>query len=242
MSTRDDLVKRYVAVWNEPDAAARRRRIGELWAPDGRTSYSQLDSRGLAAIESRVASANEKWVREQGFVFRPGSAAGHHELVKLVWEMAPAAGGPVAARGLNVLVLGADGLIREDFQFAEPVTEPASPETEALVERYVAFWNEGDPARRRARLAELWAPDARFVSESARREGHAGIEAEAQATYEACGAKGMVFSATKQTAGHHDVVRTSWEMRPAGGGEVAASGFAVLVLAEDGRIRRDYQL
>jgi hypothetical protein len=238
MSPLDELVERYVAVWNEPDAAARRHRIAALWAADGRTCYSQLDSRGHAEIEARVGSANEKWVRDQGFLFRPSRAvAGHHEVVKLVWEMVPAAGGPVAAMGLSVLVLGPDGLIREDYQFSEPVTDPAPPDTEALVERYVAFWNERDVSLRRARLAELWAQDALFVSEVSRREGHVGIEAEARAT-----AKDFVFSSANRTAGHHDVVRMSWEMRPAGGGDVAASGLAVLVLAEDGRIRRDYQL
>ena len=75
MNPLDELVERYVAVWNEPDAAARRLRIAALWAADGRTCYSQLDSRGHAEIEARVASANEKWVRGQGFRFRPGRAA-----------------------------------------------------------------------------------------------------------------------------------------------------------------------
>jgi hypothetical protein len=86
-------------------------------------------------------------------------------------------------------------------------------------------------------LAELWAQDALFVSEASRREGHAGIEAEALAT-----AKDFVFRSTNRTAGHHDVVRMSWEMRRVTGGDVAASGLAVLVLSDDGRIRRDYQL
>lgn len=31
----DAFVERYVTVWNEPDAAVRRRMIEELWAPDG---------------------------------------------------------------------------------------------------------------------------------------------------------------------------------------------------------------
>ncbi len=30
-----DLVRRYVAMWNEPDAEVRRRGVRELWAEDG---------------------------------------------------------------------------------------------------------------------------------------------------------------------------------------------------------------
>jgi hypothetical protein len=39
-----------------------------------------------------------------------------------------------------------------------------------------------------------------------------------------------------------ELVHLSWEMVPAGGGEAVAAGLDVLVLADDGRIRADYQL
>jgi hypothetical protein len=31
----EDIPKRYIAVWNEPDAEARRQAVAELWAEDG---------------------------------------------------------------------------------------------------------------------------------------------------------------------------------------------------------------
>src|SRR5215831_18956021 len=94
MNQLAEFIDRYVSVWNEQDPDARRRSIATLWAPDGATCYSQLDARGYEAIEARVASANEKWVRNQSFVFRPRkSIAAHHNVVKLVWEMVPASGG-----------------------------------------------------------------------------------------------------------------------------------------------------
>jgi hypothetical protein len=241
MSQLDELIHRYVAVWNERDADARRRTIATLWAPDGATCSSQLDARGWEAIEARVASANEKWVRDQGFIFRPRqTVAAHHNVVKLVWEMVPASGGEVATAGLNVIVLGPDGRICSDYQFSEPPA-PGPSELDAFVERYVAFWNEGDGDRRRARLAELWAEDATFLSAEAERNGHAGIEAEALDAYAACGAKGFAFRSANATDGHHDVVRMRWEMHPRDGGDMAAAGLALLVLDDRGRIRRDYQ-
>jgi len=236
-----ELAERYVAVWNERDTESRRRRIAELWLADGRTCYRELDSRGHAAIEQRVASANEKWVRDGGFVFRPRSVSGHRGAVRLVWEMLPAGGGPIAASGLSVLVVDGAGRIREDCQFSEP-PGPAAPEVDGLVARYVDFWNETDGGTRLRRLPELWTPDAVFTTETVTRHGHAGIEAEWQAAYDVCGVKGFVFRSTGLTEGHHDMVRMSWEMVPEGGGDAAATGFALLLLGEDGRIRADYQI
>lgn len=235
------LVDRYVAVWNERDVEARRRRIAELWPADGRTCYRELDSRGHAAIEQRVASANEKWVRDGGFVFRPRSVAGHRGAVKLVWEMLPAGGGAIAAAGLSVLVLDDAGLIQEDCQFSEP-PGAAAPEVERLVSRYVDFWNQTDGGARLGQLPELWTPDTVFTTETVTRHGHAGIEAEWRAAYDVCGAKGFAFRSAGLTDGHHDMIRMSWEMVPEGGGPAAATGFALLLLGEDGRIRADYQL
>src|SRR5262249_5832855 len=161
--------------------------------------------------------ANEKWVRDQSFVFRPRKdITAHHNVVKLVWEMVSASGGEVAAAGLNVLILGRDGRIRADYQFSEPPA-PASGELTAFVDRYVGFWSEPDGERRRQLLAELWAEDATFLSATSEQEGRAGIEAEAVKTYAACGARGLIFRSTNTVAGHHDVVRMSWAMRPRAG-------------------------
>ena len=49
-----------------------------------------------------------------------GEADGHHDTVKLRWQMVPGAGGPADASGLDFLVLGADGRSRVDYQFIEP--------------------------------------------------------------------------------------------------------------------------
>jgi hypothetical protein len=105
----------------------------------------------------------------------------------------------------------------------------------------VALWNEPDARARRAQIDDLWIEDCVFLSASSERRGRPGIEAEAFETYETCGAKGYVFSSAGKGDGHHDVVRFNWEMRPRGGGAVAAAGFVVLLLDENGRIRVDYQ-
>jgi|SRR6516164_334818 len=88
-----DIIGRYVAVWNEPSADQRRKRICSLLAPYGTTCYRLLDARGYGAIEARVTSSWDKWLRDGRYVFRSRDAVCHHDVVKVNWEMVKTAGG-----------------------------------------------------------------------------------------------------------------------------------------------------
>ena len=46
-----------------------------------------------------------------------------------------------------------------------------------LLDRYIAMWNEADPERRRALIAEVWTEDARYVDPVLQAEGLASIDA-----------------------------------------------------------------
>jgi hypothetical protein len=116
----DLLIERYVAQWHEPDRAARRRRIEEIWTPDGANFTRSFEVRGHDALEERVRAAYEKWVRDGGCVFRPRHADRHHDAVRFVWDMASRSDGKVISVGVEFLLLGSDGRIREDYQFIEP--------------------------------------------------------------------------------------------------------------------------
>jgi hypothetical protein len=131
----DTLARTYVALWNEPAADRRRELIAALWADDGRHILqppqeireiaaqpgiglsATLEAQGHAQIEARATSAYEHWVVSEGLVFRPRDDADRlADVVKLHWE-AVAADGSVAAVGLSVLVLAADGRIGRDYTF-----------------------------------------------------------------------------------------------------------------------------
>lgn len=114
------FVDRYVNIWNEPDAEQRRRTIRDLWQADARHLARTLEAVGHDGIETRVANAYQKWVKEKGNVFRLRDGVdGHHDTIKLRWEMLPAAGGDVISIGFDFLVLGQDGRIRTGYQFTE---------------------------------------------------------------------------------------------------------------------------
>ena len=99
---------------------ARRQTIRDLWQEDARHLARTLEAVGHDGIETRVRTAYEKWVKEKGNVFRLRDGVdGHHETIKLRWEMLPAAGGEVISIGFDFLVLGGDGRIRTGYQFIE---------------------------------------------------------------------------------------------------------------------------
>jgi hypothetical protein len=132
-----ELVGRYVAVWIEPDAEARRTAIRELWAEDGAHvlqppleiqkvaagigfTSAALEARGHDELEVRVTRAYQDFVAPGEFTFRPRDNVDRlRNVVKFNWEMVPIAGGEAAATGLEILVLGEDGRIMTDYQFIE---------------------------------------------------------------------------------------------------------------------------
>ena len=236
----ENLIDRYTAIWNEPNADARRATVAALWTPEGATLHRLIEARGYEALEARVAGAYEKWVRDGGYVFRPrGNAVAHHDVVKFNWEMGPPSGDEIVSVGLEYCLLETDGRIRCAYQFIVPGA-PASAEVSTLVERYLAVWNESDLDARRRQVAELWAEDGVHVLPSSEIRGRTAIEAEIVRTHDASIAKGFRFSA-ENAEGHHEVIRFDWEMRPAGGGKAVTAGSTLLVLGDDGRVRRDYQ-
>ncbi|MDR6426440.1 hypothetical protein J2738_002573 [Variovorax paradoxus] len=116
-----ELADRYVAAWNETDAAARRAAIARLWVPDGEHFVRTLQVKGYEALEQRITGSHEKNVRDGGFRFvAAGDAQFLHGAVMFHWHMVPAAGGPIAALGLEFLLLAEDGRIAVDYQFILP--------------------------------------------------------------------------------------------------------------------------
>jgi hypothetical protein len=132
----NDLITRYVAVWNEPDAELRRKAIAELWTEDGVQILQPpqeirepaealgltpvLEARGHTALETRVARAYDAFVAPGEYTFRARPNADRlHNVIKFNWEMVPTSGGTPAAVGLEIFILAPDDRIQTDYQFIE---------------------------------------------------------------------------------------------------------------------------
>jgi hypothetical protein len=113
------IAEKYVAVWNEADGERRRQSIAELWTPEGEHYVGAQEVRGYDALEKRIISSHEKYVRDGGNRFRAAKDARPlHDVVTFHWEMLPANGEEVLAAGLEFLILDEEGRIRIDYQFA----------------------------------------------------------------------------------------------------------------------------
>ncbi|MBO2456649.1 hypothetical protein [Actinomadura violacea] len=128
-------------------------------------------------------------------------------------------------------------------------------------DRYIAQWNEPDPAARQALVRELWAPDGLQVLVNPPQEvreaaanlavphpslevrGHDGLNARVSRAYELFVAPGEhVFRAAEEAAVlMPNVIAVRWSMVSIATGEVMGGGLEVITLDEDGRIRTDHQ-
>ena len=103
-----------------------------------------------------------------------------------------------------------------------------------LITRYLAAWNETDPAARRALVAEVWTEDATYTDPLAAVRGHDEIDATIAAVQGQF--PGLVFTRAGEVDAHHDLARFTWNLGPAGGDPLIV-GFDVVEIA-DGRIAR----
>ncbi|RBY88755.1 nuclear transport factor 2 family protein [Blastococcus sp. TF02A-26] len=106
--------------------------------------------------------------------------------------------------------------------------------TAAHAERYIAAWNQTDPAARRRAVAEVFSPDARYTDPLVDAEGRAAIEATIAAVQQQF--PGFVFRLAGPADAHHDQLRFTWHLGPEGD-EPPITGFDVAVVDADGRIR-----
>ncbi len=103
-----------------------------------------------------------------------------------------------------------------------------------LVHRYLACWNETDPAARRALIAEVFTADATYVDPLAEVQGHAGIEAAVAGVQQQF--PGFVFTLLGAPDTHHSQARFTWSFGPDGATEPRVVGFVVVTVDGDGRI------
>src|SRR6266511_1691893 len=109
--------------------------------------------------------------------------------------------------------------------------EVAVVDPKALVERYMALWNEPDPDARRAIIRQLWAPAGEHVLDPPQELRQ--------------GARALGFAAPRlelrgYAARLRNLVKFNWELVSRATGEVAAVGLDVLTLDDQGRITVDY--
>jgi hypothetical protein len=102
-----------------------------------------------------------------------------------------------------------------------------------LIERYLACWNETEPAARRKLIDDLWAEDASYIDPMAQAHGRDAIDATIAAVQGQF--PGLVFTPVGSVDAHHRQARFTWGLGPEGV-EPIVVGFDVAVADGDGRL------
>jgi SnoaL-like protein len=108
------------------------------------------------------------------------------------------------------------------------------PDTNEVVQAYMAAWNEADENKRRALLEKAWADDGRYTDPMSDAPGRdALIALISQFHQQMPGASIVPASGIDE---HHGQLRFAWKMLAADG-STGMEGIDVGRLAEDGRLQ-----
>jgi SnoaL-like domain len=124
-------------------------------------------------------------------------------------------------------VLGRIGVSRSFLREENPMQE--------IIERYIAAWNETDPAARRGLVDALWAADGSYTDPLAEVHGPAEIDGLIGAVQQQF--PDFVFTLGGPVDANHNQARFTWHLGPEGAGAPPVIGFDVVVLDENGQIR-----
>ena len=117
------VVDKYIAVWNETDASARRKKIDDLWAQNGVYVDPLASVTGRDGFDQVVGGAQGQF---QGLTFVRGRTFDeHHNVVRFTWELVPAAGAEAIVIGFDVAALDDDGLISSVHGFIDKMPPAA---------------------------------------------------------------------------------------------------------------------
>jgi hypothetical protein len=112
------LAHRYVAAWNEPDAAKRSSAIAALWAPGAVRQQGAREARGYGALSKLILGSPKRNAGGGAIRYRAApNARLRGDVVTFRWEMLLADSETVLASGLEFLIIDGDGRILIDHPF-----------------------------------------------------------------------------------------------------------------------------
>ena len=119
MTNIEQLISRYIDVWNERDDAVRVALLEEIWAADGTYTDPLVDAAGRDAIGATIGAVQQQF---PDFTFTlAGPVDAHHNLARFTWELGPAGAPQAPIVGFDVAVLDEDGKLRDVHGFLDRV-------------------------------------------------------------------------------------------------------------------------
>jgi hypothetical protein len=117
MSNVNEVVVRYLAVWNEREPKKRRELVAKTWTEDGTYLDAARDGSGHDAIDAMIATAQGHFPG-----YRLNLASGievHHDCLRFSWAAGGTADAPLFIKGTDFVVLGGDGRMKSVVGFTD---------------------------------------------------------------------------------------------------------------------------
>ena len=106
----EDLVDRYIALWNERDAHKRKELVAEVFTAGCRYTDPHGDVNGLAGVDGYIAAVQERMPGVR--LVRRGGADHHHDVARFGWCAMAEGVVDAIAIGLDVIVVEGDRIAR----------------------------------------------------------------------------------------------------------------------------------
>ena len=116
MTDVDRLVQDYLAMWNEPDADARRALVARTVTDDATYLDPVMSGEGIDGITTMIGAAQAQFPGHE-FQLHAGPDA-HHDRVRFSWSLVANGGAPVAV-GTDYVTMSDDGRMRSVTGFLE---------------------------------------------------------------------------------------------------------------------------
>ena len=124
MTSVNDIVVRYLAVWNERDPKRRRDLVARTWTEDGSYIDRVREGVGHERIDQMIATAQEHFPG-----YRLGLASGveaHHDYVRFSWTAGGTPDAPLYLKGTDFAVIARDGRLKSVIGFTDAAPAPAA--------------------------------------------------------------------------------------------------------------------
>jgi hypothetical protein len=117
MSNVNEVVVRYLAVWNEREPKKRRELVAKTWTDDGTYVDAARDGSGHDGLDAMIATAQGHFPG-----YRLNLVSGievHHDYLRFSWAAGGTADAPLFIKGTDFVVLAGDGRIKSVVGFTD---------------------------------------------------------------------------------------------------------------------------
>jgi hypothetical protein len=118
MSDAKDLVDRYIAIWNDTDAASRRALIARTWTEDAQYVDPLMQSQGQPGIDAMIAGVQQRFPDFRFSLL--GKPDAHADRLRFSWGLGPQ-GSEAVIKGTDFATVSKDGRLHSVTGFLDQV-------------------------------------------------------------------------------------------------------------------------